>query len=108
MWPDHCVAGKFGAEYHKDIVLKDSDIEVYKGKMRLVETYSGFGSIDLGEDLGLVKKLLDLNVKNIYCCGLAYDYCVGSTAYDAAKFGFNSFLITDAAKSVAPDSHKAM
>ena len=66
-----------------------------------METYSGFGSIDLDEDLGLVKKLKELGVRDIYCGGLATDYCVGSTAYDAAKFGFNSYIIEDAARHVA-------
>lgn len=88
--------------------MRDSDIQVYKGKLRWVETYSGFGSVDLGEDLGLVKKLKELGVRDVYCCGLATDYCVGSTAVDAAKYGFNTYLIEDAARHVAPDSCDAM
>lgn len=31
MWPDHCVQNTFGAEFHKDIVIKDSDIQILKG-----------------------------------------------------------------------------
>jgi nicotinamidase-related amidase len=31
MWPVHCVQGSHGAEYHKDVKLKDSDVEVLKG-----------------------------------------------------------------------------
>lgn len=76
--------------------------------MKWVETYSGFGSVELGEDLGLVKKLKDIGVKDVYCCGLATDYCVGSTAFDAAKFGFNTFIIEDASKAVAPATEEAM
>ena len=108
MWPDHCVEGSFGAEFHKDLVRADTDINVLKGKMQWVETYSGFGSIDLGEDLGLVKQLKEKGVRDIYVCGLATDYCVGSTAVDAAKYGFTTYLIEDAARAVAPDSEKAM
>lgn len=32
-------------------------------------------------------------IDTVYCCGLAYDYCVGSTAIDAAKLGFKTFII---------------
>ena len=44
----------------------------------------------------------------LYCVGLAYDYCVGSTAADGAKHGFQTYLVTDATRSVAPASHEAM
>ena len=48
----------------------------------MVESYSGFGSEF--EDTGLTKKLKELDVVSVYSCGLAYDYCVGSTAESAA------------------------
>ena len=31
LWPDHCVQGTFGAKYHKDLIIKDTDIEILKG-----------------------------------------------------------------------------
>ena len=40
--------------------------------------------------------------------GLAYDYCVGSTAYDGARNGFKTFVVTDATKSVAKNSEDVM
>ena len=40
--------------------------------------------------------------------GLALDYCVGSTAVDGAKHGFKTYLVTDAAKSVAAASEAEM
>ena len=48
------------------------------------------------------------NVGTIYCCGLAYDYCVGSTAEDGPKHGFKTYLITDAARSVAENTAVGM
>jgi nicotinamidase-related amidase len=33
---------------------------------------------------------------------LAYDFCVGKTALDAKKLGFNVSVIRDATKSVSP------
>ena len=76
--------------------------------MRWVETYSGFGSVELGEDLGLIKRFKELGIRDVYSCGLATDYCVGSTAIDAAKYGFNSYLIEDAARAVAPITRDGM
>lgn len=44
----------------------------------------------------------------MYVCGLAYDYCVGSTALDAAKRGYKTYIITDATRSVAKESEEIM
>ena len=72
----------------------------------MVESYSGFGGD--GEVTGLADKLKGLGVTKVYCCGLAFDYCVGSTAEDAAKNGFETYIISDATKSVAEDSRAKM
>ena len=106
MWPDHCVEGTFGAEYHKDILIEDTDKEVLKGTTKMLECYSGFG--DFGEDTGLKKILQDEDINEVYCCGLALDYCVGSTAVDSAKNGFTTFIFEDATRSVAEESEKTM
>lgn len=45
---------------------------------------------------------------DVYVCGLAYDYCVGSTALDAAKRGYKTYIITDATRSVAKESEEIM
>ena len=102
MWPVHCVQGSQGAEYQKDVLLKDTDIEVLKGQEKMVESYSGFGGD--GEETGLTAMLKEKGVTKVYTCGLAYDYCVGSTAESAAKAGFESFIIMDAMKGIAPES----
>ena len=55
--------------------------------------------------------LADLQAKGVtklYVVGLAYDYCVGSTAVDGKKNGFTTYLVTDATKSVAAPSAEAM
>ena len=72
----------------------------------MYDSYSGFGSD--GEDTGFLQKLQEQNVTKVYCCGLAYDYCVGSTAEDAAKNGLDTTIIMDATRSVMEDSKNAM
>ena len=44
MFPDHCTQASHGADYHKDLVVKETDVEIKKGTKPLVETYSGFGN----------------------------------------------------------------
>ena len=67
-----------------------------------VDSYSGFGSHP--EVTTLLGELKSKNVTKLYCVGLAYDYCVGSTAVDGAKNGFKTFLITDGTRAVTPAS----
>ena len=71
-----------------------------------VDSYSGFGSPP--EVTTLLADLRSKNVTKLYCVGLAYDYCVGSTAHDGAKNGFKTFLITDATRAVADPSTETM
>ena len=56
----------------------------------------------------MLADLQSKGVTKLYCVGLAYDYCVGSTAVDGAKNGFKTYLVTDATKSVANPSAEAM
>ena len=86
--------------------MNENDIEILKGQEKMVESYSAFGN-DL-ENTGLKEKLFDLGVDEVYCCGLAFDYCVGSTAESASQFGFKTFVIKDATKSVAKHTEDLM
>ena len=72
----------------------------------MIDSYSCFG--ENGEDTGLDKKLKDLNIKNVYCCGMFLDGGTGATAEDADRKGYRSFLVKDCSKSMAADSEKAM
>ena len=39
MWPDHCVQGSLGAEFHPHLERADSDVVVRKGKNERVDSY---------------------------------------------------------------------
>jgi len=106
MWPTHCVQGTSGAEYHPGLVVKESDIEVLKGQAKMVESYSAFGAG--GEDTQLADMLREQGVTHVYSVGLAFDYCVGSTAESAAQEGFKSFVIRDATRAVAAETEVLM
>lgn len=51
----------------------------------------------------LTQFLRNGNIKRVFCCGLATDYCVRATALDARKDGFETFLIRDAVRGIGPD-----
>jgi nicotinamidase-related amidase len=40
-------------------------------------------------------------ITHVFTVGLAYDYCVRSTAIDAAEHGYKTFVIEDASNPVA-------
>lgn len=77
-----------------------------KGTFERIDSYSGFGSYPEVTDLERI--LRENQIERVYCVGLAYDYCVGSTAVDAAARNFETFLIRDATRSVATDSEQTM
>lgn len=79
---------------------------INKGFMERVDSYSGFGTFP--EKTNLLEELTKGGVSTIYCVGLAYDYCVGSTAEDGAKNGFKTYVIRDATRSVAKESEAEM
>ena len=106
MWPAHCIQGSNGAEFHSGLEIKPSDIIVSKGLLDRVDSYSGFGSPPEKTELETI--LRNNQITKVFSCGLAFDYCVGSTAYDAAAKGFQSFIIQDGTRSVAKESEANM
>ena len=107
MWPVHCIQGSSGSDFHKDLQIDPKqDMIVSKGQLDRVDSYSGFGTSPEKTDLDQILK--ERKITSIYCCGLAYDYCVGSTAFDGAKLGYKTYVISDATKSVAQNTVEAM
>eukprot|EP00347_Sterkiella_histriomuscorum_P020268 403338452 len=125
MWPTHCVQNTRGAELHHELDIQPikTDLEnqitvISKGQLRQVDSYSGFGNYP--EQTDLKDRLITLakqrfgeleNIKNlvkVYCVGLAFDYCVGSTAIDSAKLGFETFILKDATRSAGQESEEKM
>ena len=106
MWPVHCVQETKGAEWHEKCPQLDGEKVVSKGQDKTVDSYSGFGSPPEKTDLDELLKAD--GITEIYCVGLAYDYCVGSTAVDGAKNGYKTYLVMDATKSVMEATAEVM
>ena len=104
LWPDHCVQGTSGAEFHPDLhaagVVNAAAIVIRKGMNPEIDSYSAFFENDGITSTGLAGTLRDRGITRVFCVGLAYDYCVGFSALDAAKVGFESFVVKDLARAI--------
>jgi nicotinamidase/pyrazinamidase len=109
LWPDHCVQGTSGAEFHHLLAMNKVEAIFRKGMDPDIDSYSGFYDNGHKKSTGLTGYLRDRRVESVYVCGLAGDYCVYYTAKDALAEGFKTFLITDATRSIIPsDFQKAL
>lgn len=93
-WPPHCIQGTKGAEFHPDLMLSPNIIIVSKGYEEDKEAYSGF------EGTNLDKILKSKNIRRLFVCGVATDYCVKATALDAIKLGYTVLILNDAIRGV--------
>nr|WP_297306704.1 bifunctional nicotinamidase/pyrazinamidase [uncultured Flavobacterium sp.] len=100
LWPNHCVQGSFGAEFHSDLNTQNIQAIFRKGTDIEVDSYSGFYDNGKRNSTGLLGFLTELQVTEVYVCGLAADYCVFYTAKDAANLGYKTFVIEDATKYI--------
>ena len=103
-WPEHCIAGTPGADYHPALDASVIDVHVRKGQGK--PAYSIFeGVTDEGE---AVPALLDrLGISDIDVAGIATDYCVLASALDALGSGRRVRVLTDLVAGVAPESSAA-
>jgi len=108
LWPDHCVQNSKGADFHPDLQTAKTDLVVFKGRDRMVDSYSGFMDNDKKTKSELGPKLREAGITDVFVAGLAYDYCVGSSALDAADCGFRTYVVGDAARGVAEDTTSQM
>ena len=65
-----------------------------------VDSYSGFLDNDKKSETGLAEYLKSINIKRIFVCGLALDYCCYFTAMDGADFGFEVYFLVDLTKGI--------
>ena len=106
LWPDHCIQGTFGAEFHKDLDTSKATIIIRKGYRKNIDSYSAFYENDRSTMTGLDGYLKQNDIKKVYICGLALDFCVYYSAIDAKKLGFETYVILNATKAIDLDSSK--
>lgn len=100
LWPDHCVQGTAGAEFHAALDVSGAELVLRKGFRAPIDSYSAFFENDRKTATGLTGYLKERGFKRIFLAGLAYDFCVRFSAEDGARMGFSTFVIGDACRSV--------
>ena len=101
IWPVHCVARTWGAEFHPDLrVVGPSVLKGSNGE----DGYSAFTMRDpeTGETISteLERMLRERSIERVVIGGLATDYCVKATGLDAVRLGFETTVLADAIAAV--------
>lgn len=100
LWPKHCVQGTRDAELHPDLNVPKAQLIIRKGCHQHIDSYSAFMEADHKTSTGLAGYLKERGITQVYIVGIATDFCVAWTAIDAAKLGFETFVISDAVKGI--------
>ncbi len=100
LWPEHCVMGTRGADFHSDLSTIKFNLILRKGTNPKIDSYSAFTENDKKTITGLEGYLRGLGISRPFFCGLATDYCVFCSAMDATRLGFESSVIIDACRGV--------
>jgi nicotinamidase/pyrazinamidase len=100
LWPDHCLQGSEGAQFHRDLNTHRVEAIFRKGMDPEIDSYSGFYDNGYRKSTGLAGYLRERNVRKVYVCGLAGDFCVYYTAKDSLKENFETYLIEDVTRSI--------
>lgn len=101
LWPDHCVQGTTGAEIDPRIEIPQAELILRKGFRQDIDSYSAFLEDDHTTPTGLAGYLRERGLTRLFLCGLAYDFCVGYSAIDGARLGFECHVLEDLSRAVA-------
>ncbi|EJF81065.1 bifunctional nicotinamidase/pyrazinamidase [Bartonella doshiae] len=88
LWPDHCVQGTKGAEFHPSLKVEKAQLILRKGYNQKIDSYSAFFENDQKTPTGLEVYLREHAFTKLAMCGLATDFCVGFSALHAVRCGF--------------------
>jgi nicotinamidase/pyrazinamidase len=100
LWPDHCIQGTEGAEFHPDLNTNKSQVIIRKGFRPEIDSYSTFFENDQKTSTGLTGYLKERNITELYAVGLATDFCVKWSVLDGIDEGFNMHIIEDAVRGI--------
>jgi nicotinamidase/pyrazinamidase len=106
LWPDHCVQGTPGADFHPELERRLFRAIIRKGTDPRVDSYSAFRDNHREHPTGLASLLRELGVGHVVIVGLTTDYCAATSARDAVELGFVAEIWLPATRPVgAPLGH---
>ena len=100
LWPEHCVQGTHGAEFHPGLEVPQAEFVVRKGFDPAIDSYSAFRENDRRTPTGLAGYLRERGFERIVLCGIATDFCVLYSALDAVAAGFAAEVALDACAGI--------
>jgi len=100
LWPDHCIQGSRGAEFHAGLEATHANLIIRKGYRREIDSYSAFYENDRKTATGLAGYLRERGLKRLFIAGLAFDFCVRYSAEDALREGFVAMVVEDACRGI--------
>jgi len=100
LWPDHCVQGTLGAEFHKNLRVAHAELILRKGYHREIDSYSAFYENDRRTRTGLAGYLRERGFTRVFVAGLAFDFCVRYSSEDARHEGFEVVVVEDACRGI--------
>jgi len=107
LWPDHCVQGTPGAEFHPALAVPHAELIVRKGFRRAIDSYSALFENDHRTPTGLTGYLRERGLMRLVLAGLALDFCVRYSAEDARRQGFEAIVVEDACRAIDIDGSLA-
>ncbi|MCZ2204073.1 bifunctional nicotinamidase/pyrazinamidase [Bartonella sp. A05] len=100
LWPDHCIQGTKGAEFHISLRTEKAQLILRKGYNPKMDSYSAFFENDQKTPTGLQFYLKAHGFTTLVICGLATDFCVGFSALHAVQCGFKVSVILNACAGI--------
>ena len=101
VFPPHCEEGAPGQKYMDSLqgLYERCDENLVKGDDVNIIAYSIATSEEFANHIG---RLRAKGIKRVFVTGWAYTHCVGESAIAYASQGFETFVVRDATRSVAP------
>lgn len=100
LWPDHCVQGTSGADFHPGLEWTKAELVIRKGFRRTIDSYSAFFENDHETPTGLGGYLRERGISDLTLVGLATDFCVAYSAIDALRLGFRATVLLEACRAI--------
>jgi nicotinamidase/pyrazinamidase len=103
LWPDHCVQGTLGADFHPGLSIPHAALILRKGHRREIDCYSAFHENDRMTPTGLAGYLRERGIPRLVFVGLATDFCIRYSALDARNAGFEVAVLLEACRAIDLD-----